>query len=79
MARHPLTLLIAGHTHTYEHIPAYREIIVGNGGAPLIERLQLRLRDRRAPPRRQIGVTSYDYASHAVVDQFAILASGAAP
>jgi hypothetical protein len=34
MARHPYTLVICGHKHTYEH-PREREIIVGNGGAPL--------------------------------------------
>jgi hypothetical protein len=34
MSRHPFTLLICGHTHTYDH-PTSREIIVGNGGAPL--------------------------------------------
>ena len=34
MAAHPYTLAIVGHTHTYDH-PRSREIIVGNGGAPL--------------------------------------------
>jgi hypothetical protein len=34
MARHPYTLAIVGHTHTYEHFSG-REVIVGNGGAPI--------------------------------------------
>jgi hypothetical protein len=36
MARHPYTLAIVGHTHTYRY-PASnaREVLVGNGGAPL--------------------------------------------
>ncbi|MGH7294260.1 MAG: hypothetical protein ACRELB_04980, partial [Polyangiaceae bacterium] len=34
MAKHPYTLSIVGHTHTYQRSSA-REIIVGNGGAPL--------------------------------------------
>jgi hypothetical protein len=34
MAQHPYTLAIVGHTHTYEH-SGPKEIIVGNGGAPL--------------------------------------------
>jgi hypothetical protein len=34
MAMHPYTLSIVGHTHTYEH-SGPREIIIGNGGAPL--------------------------------------------
>jgi hypothetical protein len=31
---HPYTLSIVGHTHTYEHFPG-REVVIGNGGAPL--------------------------------------------
>ncbi len=34
MAAHPYTLSIVGHTHTYAHYSG-REVIVGNGGAPL--------------------------------------------
>jgi hypothetical protein len=35
MAQHPYTLSIVGHTHTYSHYAGSREVIVGNGGAPL--------------------------------------------
>jgi hypothetical protein len=31
---HPYTMLICGHTHTYDH-SAQKEMIVGNGGAPV--------------------------------------------
>jgi len=34
MAKHPYTLAIVGHTHTYEHYTGSREVIIGNGGAP---------------------------------------------
>jgi hypothetical protein len=34
MTKHPYTLSIVGHTHAYQH-SGPREIIVGNGGAPL--------------------------------------------
>jgi hypothetical protein len=34
IAKHPYTLEIVGHTHTY-YRPATREVIFGNGGAPL--------------------------------------------
>ena len=34
MAMHPYTLSIVGHTHTYER-SGPREVIIGNGGAPL--------------------------------------------
>jgi hypothetical protein len=35
LAHHPYTLALVGHTHTYEHLPASREVVIGNGGAPL--------------------------------------------
>jgi hypothetical protein len=36
LAQHPYTLCIVGHAHTYGHEPgAPREVIFGNGGAPL--------------------------------------------
>src|SRR5207248_158903 len=33
--RHPFTLKIVGHTHTYAHYASSKEVICGNGGAPL--------------------------------------------
>ena len=36
MANHPYTLAIVGHSHEYEHGASHpREVIIGNGGAPL--------------------------------------------
>lgn len=36
LAKHPYTLAIVGHSHTYAHsASAPREVLVGNGGAPL--------------------------------------------
>jgi len=36
MVRHPYTLAIVGHAHTYAHDPETpRQVLVGNGGAPL--------------------------------------------
>jgi Calcineurin-like phosphoesterase len=36
MARHPYTLAIVGHSHTYAHdAETPRQVLVGNGGAPL--------------------------------------------
>jgi hypothetical protein len=36
LARHPYTLILVGHTHTYRHsTDRPREVLVGNGGAPL--------------------------------------------
>jgi hypothetical protein len=35
IAKYPWTVKLVGHTHTYEFRDADREIVVGNGGAPL--------------------------------------------
>ncbi|MDB4993560.1 MAG: hypothetical protein JWM74_992, partial [Myxococcaceae bacterium] len=36
IGQHPYTLLIVGHTHTYEHYSSrFRQVVIGNGGAPL--------------------------------------------
>ena len=76
MARHPLTMLLVGHTHTYEHVPAYRELIVGNGGAPLTAGVDYGYVVIARRPDATLQVTSYDYASHAIVEQFAVTADG---
>jgi hypothetical protein len=35
MAQYPLTLLITGEPNTFAYLPATKELVVGNGGAPL--------------------------------------------
>jgi hypothetical protein len=35
MLKHPYTLSLVGHTHTYAHSSGSQEVIIGNGGAPL--------------------------------------------
>jgi hypothetical protein len=35
IAAHPLSLLIVGHTHTFSYYPSEKQLVVGNGGAPL--------------------------------------------
>jgi hypothetical protein len=35
IARHPLTLLLVGHSHTFAYYTSSREVVTGNGGAPL--------------------------------------------
>lgn len=76
MARHPLTLLLTGHTHSYEHVPSYREIIVGNGGAPLSAGVNYGYVILARQPDGTIAETEYDYQSHAIVDHFVIQADG---
>lgn len=79
LAAHPLTMLITGHTHSYGHVPAYREIIVGNGGAPLTSSQNYGYVMIARQPDSNLQVTSYDYQTHAVVEQFTIAPSGLAP
>jgi hypothetical protein len=79
LAAHPLTMLITGHTHSYSHVPAWREIIVGNGGAPLTAGQNYGYVVIARQPDGTLQVTSYDYASHAIVEQFSVTPGGLAP
>jgi hypothetical protein len=76
LAEHPLTMLITGHTHTYLHVPAYREIIVGNGGAPLTSDVDYGYVIVARQSDGTIAVTSKDYQTLATVDQFAVNPDG---
>ncbi|HEY1556376.1 MAG TPA: metallophosphoesterase [Kofleriaceae bacterium] len=76
LAKHPFTLLLTGHTHSYAHVAAYKEIIVGNGGAPPNTGTNYGYVIVARQPDGTLQVTSYDYASHAIVDQFAINPDG---
>jgi hypothetical protein len=74
---HPLTLLIVGHTHEYRHESFDKEIIVGNGGAPLTSGLNYGYVIVSRNSSGTLTVTAYDYMTHATLDTFAIQASGA--
>ena len=75
---HPLTLLIVGHTHTYRHYSSDREIIVGNGGAPLTSGTNYGYVIVARNASGTLTVTAYDYMTHTVLDTFTIQASGGA-
>ena len=77
IAGHPLTLLIVGHTHTYRHDAATKEVIVGNGGAPLTTTMNYGYAIIARDPAGTVTVTAYDYLTHAVLDTFTIQADGA--
>jgi hypothetical protein len=76
LARHPLTLLVTGHVHTYAHYPEALEVMIGNGGAPLTSGANYgyAVAFRRADGA--IDLTAYDYQSRAVIDHFAVMADG---
>ena len=79
LAKHPLTLLIVGHTHAYRHYAAYREIIVGNGGAPLTSAANYGYVIVARQPDGTLHVTSKDYQTLAPVDDFVVTPDGLAP
>lgn len=74
--QHPFTLLVSGHTHKYAHNVPEREIIVGNGGAPLTGGGNYGYVIVRQQPNGDILVASYDYETNAAIDQFALHADG---
>jgi hypothetical protein len=61
LAKHPYTLALVGHTHTFRRSGA-REVIVGNGGAPLTGSVNYgwALVQRRADGAIQIDMIDYD-------------------
>jgi hypothetical protein len=77
IARHPLTLLVAGHEHTYRHDPTTKELVVGNGGAPLTTGIDYGYVVVARQPDGTVQASSYDFATHALIDQFAFDAMGA--
>jgi Calcineurin-like phosphoesterase len=74
--QHPLTLLIAGHTHTYTHYASDKEIIVGNGGAPLTSGMNYGYVIIYRKPDGNLVVTDKDYMTGNTVSTFTITASG---
>jgi hypothetical protein len=72
----PHTMLICGHDHTLNYFKSGKEIVVGNGGAPLTSTVNYGyvVVERRADGAIQF--TAYDYMSHAVMKQFAVDANG---
>ena len=77
IGQHPLTLLIVGHTHTYRHFASDRQIIVGNGGAPLTSGTNYGYVIVARNASGTLTVTAYDYLTHATLDTFTIQSSGA--
>jgi hypothetical protein len=78
MAKHTYTLAVVGHSHEYRYDPHAREIIVGNGGAPLTGASNHGYVIARQRPDGAIVFTSYDFATNGVVETFALTADGKA-
>jgi glycine/D-amino acid oxidase-like deaminating enzyme len=78
IAKHPLTLLLVGHTHTYEHRPAEREVIIGNGGAPLTSGFGYGYAIVARRDDGAIELDAYDYMTNARMDAWSVGADGLA-
>jgi hypothetical protein len=72
LAQHPYTLLIAGHTHTYSYYAAQKEVVVGNGGAPLSGTVNYGYVIARQQANGTMTFTEYDYSTNAVGSTFTV-------
>jgi hypothetical protein len=70
IARHPYSMLLVGHEHTYERVGT-RELIVGNGGAPLSSNVPF---GYAIVEQTNDGftVSQYDYATAMPVSSFTV-------
>jgi hypothetical protein len=71
MGQHPYTLLIAGHTHTYAYYSSEKQVIVGNGGAPLTNSVNYGYVIARQQGT-SIVFTSYDYSTNQSIGSFTV-------
>ncbi len=76
IAQHPLTMLICGHTHTLAHYPSDKELIVGNGGAPLTSSYDYGYVIVRQRGDGRLEVSAFDYATRARVMTFVVKPDG---
>ncbi|MBV8760334.1 MAG: metallophosphoesterase [Deltaproteobacteria bacterium] len=77
IAAHPLTLKIVGHTHTYAHYASSKEVVVGNGGAPLTSGMNYGYVIVSRNANGTLLVVAKDYMTGATLDTFTITAAGA--
>jgi hypothetical protein len=78
MAKYPYTLSFVGHTHTYEHFGSSREVIIGNGGAPVTGSKNYGFAIAQQRPDKAIQVDMLDYSTLAADTsfRFAVKADG---
>ena len=76
MARYPRTLSIVGHTHSYFYSASTKEVVVGNGGAPLSSNVNHGYVIAERRPDGVIELSAIDYTTRAVFHRFAINPDG---
>jgi hypothetical protein len=72
IGQNPYTLLIAGHTHTYAYYGSEKQVIVGNGGAPLSGGVDYGYVIARQQSNGSIQFTEYDYQTNAATSSFTV-------
>jgi len=70
MAKYPYTLSIVGHSHEYYHSSGSREVVIGNGGAPISTNQDYGYAIVRQLSNGDIQVDMYDYKTNAVDSSF---------
>jgi hypothetical protein len=68
--QYPYTQLIIGHTHTYERIQSDKEVVVGNGGAPLSGSVDYGYVIATQLANGNMQFSEYDYATNGMNDQW---------
>lgn len=76
LAEAPYTLLLAGHEPRVRHDPVRRQLVVGNGGAPLGDAAQYGYVVARQRSDGAMVLTAYDYDTHATAQRFAVWPDG---
>jgi hypothetical protein len=77
LAAHPYTLLLVAHQHQFRYDAALKQVVTGNGGAPLDTGANYGYTVVRQQPDGSILGTNFDYQSHAVIGTFHVAANGA--
>lgn len=76
IGKYPYTMLIVGHTHTYQYLQGQREVIVGNGGAPLTSGKNYGYVVVRQRPDTALEFRAFEYMNQLQTDKFAVLPAG---
>ena len=76
LAKYPYTQLIVGHTHTFAHYAKSRELVVGNGGAPITGSVNYGYVIARQRADGAMVFRAYDYDTNALKKTLAVKADG---
>lgn len=76
MSQHPYTLLLAGHTHTFSYFAGEKQVVTGNGGAPLSSNINYGYVIAIQRADGSILFKAFDYSTNAPFKAFAVKADG---